>query len=136
MAALDQYLALHGWADKGYYYIQNEPQGPDDYDIAAFLADLTKTAAPNLRIAVSEQPRPEIVDHPLAKGHSYDLWIADLSEFEPKYAAARQAAGETVWWYFLYGDLPPHFNPITIDHPGIESRIGHWAAWKHRIRGL
>jgi hypothetical protein len=136
LTALDDYLVAHDWAGKGYYYIQNEPQGPEDYDIAAFLADLTKTAAPNLRIAVSEQPRPEIAEHPLAKGHSYDLWIADLSEFEPKYAAARQAAGETVWWYFLYGDLPPHFNPITIDHPGLESRIGHWAAWKYRVRGF
>jgi hypothetical protein len=52
------------------------------------------------------------------------------------YAATRQALGEQVWWYFLYGDLPPHFNPITIDHPGIETRVAHWAAWKYRIRGF
>lgn len=136
LAAIDAYLVAHGWTGKGYYYVQNEPQGPADYDVAAYLADLTKTAAPNLRIAVSEEPKPEIVEHALANGHSYDLWIADLSHFEPVYAAQRQAAGEAVWWYFLYGDLPPHFNPITIDHPGIESRIGHWAAWKYRIRGF
>jgi hypothetical protein len=41
-----------------------------------------------------------------------------------------------VWWYFLYGDLPPHFNPITIDHPGIESRIPFWGAWKYRVKGF
>jgi hypothetical protein len=41
-----------------------------------------------------------------------------------------------VWWYFLYGDRPPYFNPITIDHQGIESRIGFWAAWKYRIKGF
>ena len=69
-------------------------------------------------------------------GHSYDLWWADLSAFKPDYAKVRQAAGDTVWWYFLYGDLPPHFNPITIDHPGIESRIAFWAAWKYRIKGF
>jgi len=136
LSAIDDYLVARGWEDKGYYYVQNEPQGPADYDLAAHLADLTKSAAPNLRIALSEEPKPEIVDNANANGSSYDLWWANLSGFEPDYAAVRQAAGEEVWWYFLYGDLPPHFNPITIDHSGIESRIGHWAAWKYRIKGF
>jgi hypothetical protein len=136
LSAIDGYLVARGWADKGYYYVQNEPQGPADYETAAFLAKLTKAAAPHLRTAISEQPRKEIAESPLAGGASYDLWWADLSEFEPAYAAARQAVGEQVWWYFLYGDAPPHFNPITIDHPGIESRIAFWGAWKYRIRGF
>jgi hypothetical protein len=136
LAAIDAYLVAHDWTDKGYYYVQNEPQDQSDYDIAAFLADLSKTAAPHLRIAVSEEPKPEIVENPKANGHSYDLWWADLSEFQPDYAKQRQAAGDTVWWYFLYGDLPPHFNPITIDHQGIESRIPFWGAWKYRIKGF
>jgi hypothetical protein len=136
LAALDAYLVAHGWADKAYYYVQNEPQGPPDYDLAAYLAQLTRAAAPNLRIAVSEEPKLEIAENPLAQGASYDLWWANLSHFEPEYARQRQAAGEEVWWYFLYGDLPPHFNPITLDHPGVETRIAHWAAWKYRIRGF
>ena len=136
LAAIDAYLVAHGWADEGYYYVQNEPQNQSDYDIAAFLANLTKTAAPHLRIAISEEPKPEIVENAAAAGHSYDLWWANLSEFEPDYAQTRQAAGDTVWWYFLYGDLPPHFNPITIDHSGIESRIPFWGAWLYRIRGF
>ncbi len=136
LAAIEDYLAAHGWQDKGYYYVQNEPQGQADYDVAAFLAQLTKAAAPSLRIAVSEEPKPAIAEHPDAMGASYDLWWADLSAFDPAYAPLRQALGEDVWWYFLYGDLPPHFNPITIDHPGIESRIPFWAAWKYRIKGF
>ncbi len=136
LAAIDAYLVARNWQDTGYYYIQNEPQNQADYDLAAFLAKLTKEAAPNLRIVVSEEPKPEIAEHADAGGFSYDMWWADLSHFEPNYAAERQALGEHVWWYFLYGDLPPHFNPITIDHSGIETRIAHWAAWKHRIRGF
>ncbi|NUQ76018.1 MAG: DUF4091 domain-containing protein [Polyangiaceae bacterium] len=136
LAAMEAYLIAHNWSGKGYYYVQNEPQDQADYDVAAFLASLAKTAAPSLRIAVSEEPKPEIAEHPSAGGASYDLWWADLSHFKPDYAAARQALGEEVWWYFLYGDLPPHPNPITIDHPGIESRIPFWAAWKYRIRGF
>jgi Domain of unknown function (DUF4091) len=136
LSAVDAYLVAHSWQGKGYYYVQNEPQGPPDYDIAAFLADLGKTAAPHLRIAVSEEPKPEIAENPKGNGHSYDIWWADLSYFEPGYAQKRQALGETVWWYFLYGDLPPHFNPITIDHPGIESRIPFWAAYKYHVTGF
>ena len=136
LTAVGQYEAAHGWEDKGYYYVQNEPQDQADYDVAAFLANLSKTAAPNLRIAISEEPKPEIAENPKAMGHSYDLWWADLSNFEPVYAKTRQALGETVWWYFLYGDLPPYFNPITIDHSGIESRIPFWGAWKYRVKGF
>ncbi|MGZ3422393.1 MAG: DUF4091 domain-containing protein [Polyangiales bacterium] len=136
LAAVDAYAVAHGWDKKAYYYVQNEPQNAADYDLAAYLADLTKRAAPHLRIAISEEPKPEIAENPKAMGASYDLWWANLSEFKPDYAKVRQAKGESVWWYFLYGDLPPHFNPITIDHPGIESRIPFWAAWKYRVRGF
>lgn len=136
LAAIEGELIASGWEDKGYVYVQNEPQGPADYDVAAFLAALSKEAAPSLRIAVSEEPKPEIAEHASMGSAHYDLWWADLSHFDPAYARTRQEAGDEVWWYFLYGDRPPHFNPITIDHPGIESRIGHWAAWKYRVRGF
>ena len=136
LSAIDAYLVARGWDNLAHYYVQNEPQNEDDYALAAFLAQISKAAAPNLRLAVSEEPKPEIAEHAMANGFSYDLWWANLSHFEPEYAALRQAAGEQVWWYFLYGDRPPHFNPITIDHSGIESRIGHWAAYKYRITGF
>ncbi len=136
LAAIEAYLKAHGWSNKGYYYVQNEPQGPEDHDVAAFLAKLAKEAAPSLRIAVSEEPKPEIAENPKIGGARYDLWWADLSEFGTEYAKIRQAAGDDVWWYFLYGDLPPHFNPITIDHPGIESRIPFWSAYNYRVKGF
>ena len=136
LAALQAKLVEKGWTSKGYYYVQNEPQNQADLDLAATLAAISKTAAPQLRIAISEEPKPEIAENPKAQGKSYDIWFADLSEYKPDYAKKRQALGEDVWWYFLYGDRPPHFNPITIDHAGIESRIAYFAAWKHRIKGF
>lgn len=136
LAAIDAEVVAHHWEDKAYYYVQNEPQGPPDYDVAAALAALTKKAAPHLRIAISEEPKKEIVENAKAEGKSYDLWWADLSAFDPAYAKIRQAAGESVWWYFLYGDRPPHFNPITIDHPGVESRAAYFSAYRYRIKGF
>ena len=136
LGAIDGYVTTHGWEKKAYYYVQNEPQNQADHDTAARLAALTKAAAPHLRIAISEEPKPEIAENPLGGGASYDLWWANLSAFEPSYAATRQQKGEEVWWYFLYGDAPPRFNPITIDHPGVESRVAFWGAWKYRIAGF
>lgn len=136
LSAIDAYLVARNWQGKGYYYVQNEPQNQADHDLAAFLANLSKTAAPNLRIAISEEPKPEIAENVKGNGKSYDIWMADLSAFKPDYAKTRQEKGETVWWYFLYGDRPPYFNPITIDHNGIETRIPFWGAWKYRVKGF
>ena len=97
-----------------------------DYDLAATLAKLAKTAAPGVRIAISEQPRPEIAENVLAGGKSYDLWWAELRDYEPRYAQTRQALGEKMWWYFLSAP-PPYFNPVIVNHPGVETRLdsGH-----------
>ncbi len=136
LGAVDAALVLAAWQSKGYYVVANAPKSQADFDLAAYLANLTKTAAPDLRIAIVAPPTTQIVGDPLAMGHSYDLWWADLSLFDPTYAATRQAAGDAVWWTFLAGDQPPYFNPVTIDHSGIESRIPFWAAWKYRIKGF
>ena len=136
LQAIEKTVVDNGWTDKAYYYVQNEPQSKADDDTAAKIAAFVKAAAPKLRTMISEQPKPEIAENPLAQGKGYDIWLADLSDFEEAYAKKRQALGESVWWYFLYGDTPPHFNPITIDHPGVETRIAFYAAWKHRIRGF
>ncbi|MCP3868533.1 MAG: DUF4091 domain-containing protein, partial [Gammaproteobacteria bacterium] len=31
---------------------------------------------------------------------------------------------------------PPYFNPITLDHPGIESKFTGWFLWKYRLKGI
>jgi len=136
LSTVDRYVVDHGYAQKAYYYVMNEPQNQEDYDLAAYLAELTRAAAPNLRIAVSEEPKPEIAEHPSYDG-AFDIWFANLSHYDRDYAWQRQqTAGEEVWWYFLYGDGPPLPNPTTIDHAGIESRIIVWLAWIYRVDGF
>ena len=36
----------------------------------------------------------------------------------------------------MHGTRPPFFNPITLDHPGIESKFTGWFLWKYRVRGI
>jgi len=135
LAALDAYLVQNGYADRSYYYVQNEPQDAADHALAAHLCRLTKKAAPNLRIAVSEEPKPEIAEDP-GGPCGYDIWIAHVRAYQEKYAWQRQKQfGETVWFYSLDQDPDPYFNPTRVDTQGLHERIIPWTAWSHRIRG-
>lgn len=130
LSALEQYLIDNNMIKKAYYYVQNEPQNQDDYDLAIFLCQLTKGAAPKLRIAISEEPKPQI-----ANDCGYDIWIAHVAAYDQTYAWQRRALGEEVWFYSLPQDANPHWNPTLINKPGTHVRAISWSAWMERITG-
>ena len=60
-----------------------------------------------------------------------------LNEYDPAVSHDREKNhGEVSCIYFLYGTRPPYFNPITLDHPGIESKFTGWFLWKYRVKGI
>ncbi len=135
LAALEGYLADNGMLDRTYWYVQNEPQNAQDEALAAHLCRLSRAAAPGLRIAVSEEPKPAIAEDPDGPC-GYDIWIAHVRAYEETYAWERQrSAGEAVWFYSLDHDPDPYFNPAVSDASGMDARIIPWAAWSHRIVG-
>ncbi len=134
IAAMESYLQNLGYLDKAYYYFANEPQDQADYDAVAWYSEQLKAAAPNLDLMVSEDPKPEIYDQPGAK---IDIWLPVLNQYDPDVSHDRAVNhGEESWIYFLHGTRPPYFNPITLDHPGIESKLTGWFLWKYRLRGI
>lgn len=138
ITSMENYLESQGYLDKGYYYFANEPQDQDDYDAVAWYTRYLKEAAPDLKLMVSENPRPEIFDHAdyLTDGQ-IDIWLPVLNQYDPIISQERDLNhGEESWIYFLHGTRPPYFNPITLDHPGIESKFTGWFLWKYRIRGI
>jgi hypothetical protein len=135
LAGLDGYLGTEGMREKTYYYVMNEPQGPADYDLAAHLCRLTRAAAPGLRIAISEEPKPQIAEHPQG-ACGYDIWLAHAGSLLEPYARIRQAEhGESLWLYSLPQDAHPLFNPTVTDRMGMDVRIVPWVAWRYRSRG-
>ncbi len=135
LSALDEYLVEQGMAERGYYYVQNEPQDAEDDALAAHLCRLTRAAAPNLRIAISEEPKPSIAEDPEGDC-GYDIWIAHLRSYQQEYAWERQLEhGESVWFYSLDHDPDPYFNPTASTSQGMHARIIPWAAFSHRIIG-
>jgi hypothetical protein len=135
LAALDGYLVDRAMQDRTYYYVQNEPQDDADHRLAAHLCALTRAAAPHLRIAISEEPKPEIAEDP-ANPCGYDVWIAHVRHYAEGYAWARQRDhGEQVWLYSLDHDPDPYFNPTRVDRQGMHARIIPWVSWGRRAVG-
>jgi hypothetical protein len=104
LSALNNYFVTQGYQNKAYYYVQNEPQDDSDYQLAAYLAKMTKEAAPNLKIMISEEAKEEIYNNPTYPGYGYDIWVAHLIAYN---SAVNQAwdrlknHGEHTWWYSL-----------------------------------
>ncbi len=137
MTSLQNYLKNLGYLDKSYFYFANEPQDQADYDAVAWYSQELKKAAPNLKLMVSEEPKTEIYNHPLYTGAKIDIWLPVLNQYNPDVSHDREKNhNEETWIYFLHGTRPPYFNPITLDHPGIESKLTGWLLWKYRIRGI
>lgn len=137
ITSLQNYLSGLGYLDKAYFYFANEPQDQADYDAVAWYSQELKKAAPNLKLMVSEEPKPEIYNHSTYTGSKIDIWLPVLNQYEPDVSHDREKNyGEETWIYFLHGTRPPYFNPITLDHPGIESKLTGWFLWKYRIRGI
>jgi hypothetical protein len=138
ITAMQDYLSGLGYLDKAYYYFANEPQNQDDYDAVAWYSQVLKAAAPDLKLAVSEEPKPEIYDHPTYTNVKIDIWLAHLGiHLKPAIALERlQNHDEETWFYFLTSTYLPRFNPFTIDHPGVEAKFSGWFLWKYRLRGL
>jgi len=137
VAAIENYLTNLGYLDKAYYYFANEPQDQTDYDAVAWYSQHLKAAAPNFKLMISEEPKSEIYDHPQYSGSKIDIWLPVLNNYDPIISHERAANhDEETWIYFLYGTRPPYFNPITLDHPGIESKLTGWFLWKYRARGI
>jgi hypothetical protein len=135
LAALDGYLVENGYADRVYYYVQNEPQDAEDEALAAHLCRLTRAAAPDLRIAISEEPKPSIAEDP-GGACGYDIWIAHVRAYQQDYAWARQRDfGEEVWLYSLDHDPDPYFNPTRVEGDGMHERIIPWVSWGLRATG-
>lgn len=135
--AVQEYLAGRNLLEKAYYYLANEPQNQADYDAVAWYSQELKKAAPQLKLMVSEEPRREIFSHPKFTGVKIDIWLPVLHSYNPEISWEREKSnGEQTWIYFLHGTRSPWFNPITLDHPGIESKLTGWFLWKYRIKGI
>jgi hypothetical protein len=138
VGALRDYLAGLGYLDRSYYFFANEPDNQTDYDAIAWYSRQLKAAAPDLRLMVSEEPKPAITGNAnYVQDGQVDIWLSYSGFFDPAAAADREANhGESSWLYYLPSSVAPYSNPFTLDHPGVDSRLMGWYFWKYRLRGM
>eukprot|EP01060_Flectonema_neradi_P030927 TRINITY_DN4585_c4_g1_i3.p1 TRINITY_DN4585_c4_g1~~TRINITY_DN4585_c4_g1_i3.p1 ORF type:complete len:945 (+),score=160.50 TRINITY_DN4585_c4_g1_i3:1937-4771(+) len=130
---LGKYVVDNGYQSKVFYYTMNEPQDAADDETAVFLCNLARKVAPELRICVSEEPKPEI-----AEQCAYDIWAASLRGYNQTYAWKRLEQGlpdEQVWLYSLPQDTDPYPNPTKTTNQGMHTRIWGFLSWSIRSRG-
>ena len=123
--------------ERGYYYVQNEPQDEEDHRLwPPTSASSPAAAAPELRIAVSEEAKPEIAEHPEFPC-GYDIWIAHIPAWQEDYAHSEDARSRRAdtWWYSLPQDAAPYFNPTRDENQGMHARVIPWASFASRVRG-
>ncbi len=121
-----EHLREKGWLQYAYAYWYDEP-GEDDYPYVIEGMKLLAENCPGLTRLLTEQPEPPLHDY-------VDLWVPVLGVFKPEDCAARQKAGDDVWWYVCCGPRAPFPNNF-IDHPAINHRIRFWMADKYNIQG-
>ena len=134
LRTLYDYLAAHGWADRAYIKIFDEPGSSQEYQEARDFASLVHEANPNIKPLLTEQPTPQ---DPLW-GNLYgsvDIWVPTFRDYDPVSAQARQALGEEVWSYTA-GRLCLGCPTWLLDYPVLNYRIPLWISWRHRITGL
>ena len=138
LSALNSYVSAQGaLASKAYIYVQNEPQNDNDAKLANHLCRIYKQAAPNIKIAISEEAKPDIAERSDPCG--YDIWIAHVVAYDKYYAWERlERHGEESWFYSLRQDTDAYFSPTKDDvgvNDGMNIRVIPWVAFKARIRG-
>lgn len=131
-------LRGHGWLDKGYFYVVDEPKSERDYRRMAEVCRRIRAIDPALKIVApffcdaefGEKQTP----YELLEG-LINIWCPNTGYFHPERLAARQRAGEEAWWYVCCGPGEPHAN-FLIEMSGMSHRMLMWQQKQYGIQGL
>jgi hypothetical protein len=123
---IQEHLREKGWLDEAFTYWIDEP-APEHYEAVRYGNDLLDRYAPDLRRMLTEEPGEELFGY-------VDIWCPVLYNYAPEICQARQAAGDTRWWYVCCGPRSPYAG-LFIDHNAVDLRIWQWMAQKWGVEG-
>ncbi|HTA37841.1 MAG TPA: glycoside hydrolase domain-containing protein, partial [Candidatus Acidoferrales bacterium] len=131
------YFNGKGWLGRNFYYDVDEPQTSQDFATAVHRADLVHQADPSIRVMETTTIHKELIG-------KIDIWDPNVTEFDntyfppPSAYAARQKAGDKVWFYHSNSSLSsggpwPNF---FVDASMNDARILGWLAWRYKLDGF
>ncbi len=115
---------------KAYVYALDEPPVGNYGLCIGFARELhkrTDNRVPHL-LTVCHPPAPELFG-------SVDIWSLSLNLCDPDFIAARQKAGEKVWWYTCNQPQAP-YPTYLVDDSGVSHRLLSWLQVAYNIEGL
>ena len=127
----------HGWADKLFLYLPDEPT-PEEYPLLISIAQNLHEADPSLRALATEQFEEALAG-------AIDIWCPDEPLFSdwsplpphPSDYPPRQSMGEEVWWYnCMSAQFGVDFSDHFVDSPGLSLRIWPWLTRRYNFTGL
>jgi hypothetical protein len=134
---MGSYYTAKGWLGRNFYYDVDEPQTSQDFATAVHRADLVHEANPALRVMETTTIHKELIG-------KIDIWDPIVNELDspgfpsPSAYAARQKAGDKVWFYHSNSSLSsggpwPNF---FVDASMNDARIFSWMAWRYKLDGF
>jgi hypothetical protein len=131
------YYTTKGWLGRNFYYDVDEPSTSQDFATAVHRADLVHQADPALRVMETTTIHKDLIG-------KIDIWDPNVTEFDntyfppPSAYAARQKAGDKVWFYHSNSSLSsggpwPNF---FVDAGMNDARIFGWLAWRYKLDGF
>ena len=132
LAALEAHLESRGWSRLCYLYPYDEPSAREMPALRARL-EAIKAFAPRV---------PLLLTYGVTKASQraldglVDIWVPNLHQLDPRFAASRRARGEEVWAYACVGNsLRPYPDNFRTDWYGVAHRALGWWLWKYGVDG-
>lgn len=137
LRAMYAYLEKHGWEDKAYVWVFDEPDNAAEYEEARRRAKLVRDAHPEIETLCIEQPIPDNPEWGSLIGN-VNIWCPMWSLFDEASVSERLRAGEAVWSYTAQtqgkrGQDTPFWQ---IDFPLLNYRVPSWLNWRYGLTGL
>ncbi|HUT75898.1 MAG TPA: glycoside hydrolase domain-containing protein [Armatimonadota bacterium] len=122
------YLKEQDLLDMAFIYAHDEPD-PSLYPDVRHTMEQIGKHFPGLNRVCTASPPAEGLEGAI------DTWVVTANAFNYEAVAARQAAGDELWFY----GGPTMKRPYTnwyVDYTGIEERMTFWHCWKYQAKGL
>jgi len=145
LANIAQFYKKHGWQDKAYAFIVDEPNGTSEERAAERYARVLHKASARagyrMRFLLTDDPRPTAVtSHPANRFlfDDVDIWCTRYYYFFGRVPTLRnlKSDGKEVWWY-------PYANTATRKLPGFviekslaDARVWGWLMHEWKVDGM
>jgi len=131
---VSSYLSAHGYLDRSYMWMIDEPNNKYDYDQVRNWSNLNDYASIHPDYMVTEQPAPQ--DPSFGTLHDHvDIFTMCIRVLDYGESLVRAGAEDKEEWIYTNTNVYP-YPSIAIDRQGVELRLFLWFVYQHGFEGM